>query len=171
MKRTIFTKLGLLSLLVALIAFDGFAQEEKPSPARTEEGKVAGANIKINYSSPAVKGRQIWGNLVPLGEVWRAGANEATTFETDKNINVQGKNLPKGKYSLFVIPNENESVLIFNKVADQWGSGDYDESEDALRVNVPSGQSQTLEERLTYELQDDGLELRWEYGKTFVKID
>ncbi len=118
MNTTIFRKLGILTLLVAIIAFDGFAQDEKPSPPRVVEGAVAGANIKINYSSPAVRGRQIWGNLVPLGEVWRAGANEATTFETDKDIKVQGEKLPKGKYSLFLIPNEGESTMIFNKIAD-----------------------------------------------------
>ena len=70
----------------------------RPSPPATATGKVNGATITINYSSPGVKGRQIWGSLVPYDKVWRAGANEATLFETDKDIKVEGKSLPAGKY-------------------------------------------------------------------------
>ncbi|XFE77212.1 DUF2911 domain-containing protein [Algoriphagus halophilus] len=155
-----------------LMAFVGFAAtaQEKPSPARTAEGTVGDAKITINYSSPAVKGRVIWGDLVPLGEVWRAGANEATTFTTTKDIMVEGKKLPAGTYGFFVIPGENTSTFIFNEVAKQWGAFDYDSSKDVLRVSVPSQQTSSMEERLVYEVKPSSFEIRWEYGKASAKL-
>jgi hypothetical protein len=171
MKKSIIAKFGLLTLVFAMVAMLSIAQDDKPSPARTAEGEINGAKITINYSSPAVKGRVIWGDLVPVGQVWRAGANDATTFETSKDIKVQGQTLPAGKYSIFLIPNEGESILIFNKVAKQWGAYSYDESQDALRVNVPSNLGSNMEERLVYEVKADGVEMKWEYYYTFVKIE
>lgn len=164
-----FKKSILVAALTAFVAVAGFSQE-KPSPAKVAEGTVAGAKITINYSSPAVKGRTIWGELVPLGQVWRAGANEATTFTTSKDIMVQGKKLPAGTYSFFIIPGETESTFIFNKVAKQWGAFNYDSKEDVLRVSVPSIQTSSMEERLVYEVKPDSFEIRWEYAKAAAKI-
>ncbi len=147
------------------------AQDEKPSPARTAEGEVNGAKITINYSSPAVKGRTVWGDLVPLGQVWRAGANDATTIEFSKDVKIQGQTLPAGKYSFFIIPRETESVFIFNKVAKQWGTYSYDQDQDALRVTVPSEQTSSMEERLVYEITSGGFEIRWEYGRAAVRVE
>lgn len=154
-------------LAIVLVAFVGFAAsaQEKASPAKTTEGMVGDAKITINYSSPAVKGRTIWGDLVPFNEVWRAGANEATTFTTTKDIMVQGKELPAGTYSFFVIPGDSgQSTFIFNKVAKQWGAFDYDPNEDVLRVDVPSGENPTMEERLVYEVNPDNFKIKWEHG-------
>ena len=89
--------------------------QDKPSPAQTAEGQVAGAKITIAYSSPAVKGRTIWGDLVPFGKIWRAGANDATTFTTSKDITVEGQKLPAGTYSFFIIPGESQSTFVFNE--------------------------------------------------------
>jgi hypothetical protein len=164
-----FRKTILSFVLTAFVVGAGFAQE-KASPAKVAEGTAGGSKITINYSSPAVKGRTIWGDLVPLGQVWRAGANEATTFTTSKDITVQGQKLPAGTYGFFIIPGETESTFIFNKVAKQWGAFDYNAKEDVLRVNVPSGQNSTMEERLVYEVKPDGFEVRWEYGKASAKI-
>ncbi|WP_228527689.1 DUF2911 domain-containing protein [Pararhodonellum marinum] len=158
-------------LVMGLFVQQTQAQEEKPSPARTAKGSINGANITVNYSSPAVKGRSIWGDLVPLGQVWRAGANEATTFETDKDIKVQGETLPAGKYSLFLIPDEYEPMMIFNKVHKQWGAFEYDQAEDALRVKVSPEGNEEMEERLVYNVTDDGLEVKWEYWKTKARIE
>lgn len=144
--------------------------QDKPSPAQTAEGQVAGAKITINYSSPAVKGRTVWGDLVPFGKIWRAGANDATTFTTSKDIMVEGQKLPAGTYSFFIIPRESQSTFVFNKVAKQWGSYTYDEKQDILRVNVTSQENTTLEERLVYEVKADSFEIRWEYGKAAAKI-
>jgi len=164
-----FTKNLLAFALMAFVSISAFAQE-KPSPAKTAEGMVGDAKVTISYSSPAVKGRTVWGDLVPLGEVWRAGANDATTFTTSKDIMVEGKTLPAGTYSFFIIPGEYESTMIFNKVAKQWGAFNYDSKEDALRVSVPSQQTSTMEERLVYEVMSNGFEIRWEYGKAAAKL-
>ncbi len=158
---------------IALTAFAAVAvfAQEKASPAKVAEGTVGDAKITINYSSPAVKGRVIWGDLVPLGQVWRAGANEATTFTTTKDILVQGKKLPAGTYGFFIIPSESgQSTFIFNKVAQQWGAFNYDSKEDVLRVDVPSGENSTMEERLVYEVKPGSFEIRWEYGKASATL-
>lgn len=162
-------------LALTLLAFVGFAAhaQEKASPAKTAEGTVGDAKITINYSSPAVKGRVVYGDsdaLVPLGEVWRAGANEATTFTTTKDIMVQGKKLPAGTYSFFIIAGEQSSTFIFNKTAKQWGAFDYDQAQDALRVDVPSQQTSSMEERLVYEVKPSSFEVRWEYGKASATL-
>src|SRR5690606_1794512 len=169
MKRSILHKFGFLALSLMLISLMRNAQE-KASPSKTAEGTVNGAKIKISYSSPAVKGRTIWGDLVPYGKVWRAGANEATIFETDKDIKVQGKALKAGKYSFFVIPGEQESTAIFNGETGQWGTN-YDQSKDVLRVQVPSVQSSNFEERLVYEVTKNGFEVRWADGRGHLTIE
>ena len=158
------------SLSFALLATVVSFAQEKASPAKTAEGTAAGAKITIKYSSPAVKGRTIWGDLVPLGQVWRAGADDATTFTTSKDITIEGQKLAAGTYSFFIIPGEGQSTFIFNKVAKQWGAYNYDSKQDALRVNVASQQTSTMEERLVYEVKPDSFEIRWEYGKASAKI-
>ncbi|HLT06529.1 MAG TPA: DUF2911 domain-containing protein [Cyclobacteriaceae bacterium] len=169
MKNNLFYKFGMLALSLMLISSMSYAQE-KASPAKTAEGTVNGAKIKINYSSPAVKGRTIWGDLVPLGKVWRAGANEATIFETNKDIKIQGKELKAGKYSFYIIPGETESTFIFNSQTGQWGT-QYDQSKDVLRVPVVSQQTSNFEERLVYEVTKNGFEVRWADGKGQVTIE
>lgn len=155
--------------LTAFVGLMAIAQE-KASPAMQAEGEIAGSKITIKYSSPAVKGRTIWGDLVPIGEIWRAGADDATTFTTSKDIMIQGKSLAAGTYSFFIIPGESESTMVFNKIAKQWGTYNYDAKEDALRVSVPSQQTSKMEERLVYEVKPDSFEIRWEYGKASAKI-
>lgn len=159
-------------LALSLFIFVGFAAsaQEKASPAMKAEGEVAGSKITINYSSPAVKGRTIWGELVPMGKIWRAGADNATTFTTSKDVMIEGKNLAAGTYSFFIIPGESESTLVFNKVAKQWGTYNYDAKEDVLRVNVASEQTSKMEERLVYEVKPNSFEIRWEYGRASAKI-
>ena len=117
---------------------------------------VAGANIKINYSSPGVKGREIWGGLVPYDQVWRTGANEATTFEVDKDVTINGSPLPAGRYAFFSIPTAGDWTLIFNTVPDQWGAYEYDESKDALRVTVAPQMAEDVQERLEFTIGNDG---------------
>ncbi len=120
MKKAI-TKGYILSLTSLFLASTIWAQNTRPSPAATASGNVRGANITINYSSPAVKGRKIWGELVPYDKVWRAGANEATLITIDKDVQVEGKALPAGKYSLYALPGETEWTIIINSVTGQWG--------------------------------------------------
>ena len=160
------------ALIVAfLITTVGLSQEKKvASPAETVKGKINGADVTIMYGSPSVKGRTIWGELVPFDAVWRAGANDATMFITDKPLTVEGQKLPAGKYSLFVIPNQKETTIIFNRVAKQWGAYDYDEKKDQLRVKVkPLAKSDTTE-RLNYTVNKDNVTLSWEKWNIVIPI-
>lgn len=154
-------KICLLFMLFSTITFVN-AQNKPASPAATATGKINGATITINYCSPSVKGRVIWGELVPFNKVWRAGANDATTFETDKELTIEGKKLPAGKYSFFVLPNEKECVIIFNKVAKQWGAFKYNEAEDQLRVIVKQQKADSNTESLIYNINKNSVVLTWE---------
>lgn len=178
MKKISISKGFILTMAIMLMASLTWAQEDKasrPSPPQTATGKAGGATITINYSSPAVKGRKIFGDLVPFDKVWRAGANEATIFETDKAIKVEGKALPAGKYSLYVVPGEKEWTFIFNSQTGQWGikrSGETSEdtSKDVLSVKVKPGKSASMNERLVYEVTSSGFALRWENTQAMVSI-
>lgn len=148
------------------------AQDQaKPSPAATATGKAGKANVTVKYSSPAVKGRTIWGSLVPYDKVWRAGANEATAVTFDQPVTVEGKALPAGTYALFVVPMEKQDwTVVFNKTANQWGAFKYDEKQDALRVMAKPRQAGSLSERLTYTVESPGLVLRWENVELPISI-
>jgi hypothetical protein len=161
MKRTILNFLGLFAAV--LVVVDAQAQ----SPAATATGKANGATITINYSSPSVKGRKIWGELVPYGKVWRAGANQATTIEFDKDVTVEGKKVPKGKYSLYALPGEKEWSIILNSQTGQWGitrGGETtrDASKDVAVVTVKPKKSAAMTEALKYEVNNNGFSLIWE---------
>jgi hypothetical protein len=143
---------------------------------KAEVMQVVGlTQINISYSRPGVKGRKIWGGLVPYDKVWRAGADEATkiTFSTD--VKIENKKLSAGSYSFFVIPNRKEWTIIFNKVADQWGAFEYNEAEDVLRIKVKS-KSGEFEEWLKYEFVRTGdytanIILHWEKQKIVLKLE
>lgn len=154
-------KIQLLFIALVTVTFVN-AQNKPASPAATATGKINGATISINYSSPSVKGRVIWGELVPFNKMWRAGANAATTIETDKDLTIEGKKLPAGKYSFFVIPNEKECILIFNKVAKMSGTSNYNEKEDQLRVTVKQQMADSSTESLIYTINKNSIVLSWE---------
>jgi hypothetical protein len=145
--------LGLVVVLVVgfAVSSTAFAQEKKVRPslhASVSQTIGVDTDITFDYSRPGVKGRTIWGELVPYGLApgnkyseekpfpWRAGANEKTTIAVSSDVLVDGKPLPAGKYSIHMIPSEKDWIVIFNKVSEGWGSYDYDEAEDALRVKV-----------------------------------
>lgn len=168
-------KLFSLSLLLTFFAVSYSATaQEKASPAATATGKVGDATITITYSSPAVKGRKIWGDLVPYDKVWRAGANQATTFETDKTIKVEGKELAAGKYSLFATPGEKEWHIIFNSQTGQWGikggQANRDAANDVLIIAVKPTTSSVMNERLLYEVTEKGFSLKWDNLEVPVSI-
>ena len=179
MKKNIISKALLITCIGLFITSLTRAQDEdkskRPSPPATATGKVMGATITIDYSSPAVKGRKIWGGLVPYGEVWRTGANEATLFQTDKDITVEGKSLPAGKYSLYTIPGENEWTIIFNSQTGQWGvkndeSTSENPADDVLRVTVKPEKSAAFNERMKFVVDNDGFALEWENLKVPVSV-
>lgn len=139
-------------------------KSQRPSPPAKVTQKISsGATISIDYSQPALKGRVIGQSVEPMADkVWRTGANEATVFETDKDIMVEGKKLPAGKYGLFTIMNGDNWTIIFNKTWDQWGAFNYKQSDDVLRVNVKSSTATTSMERMTFAISEAGkISLNW----------
>jgi tetratricopeptide (TPR) repeat protein len=155
-----------------------FAQREltmpEASPAATVIQRIGLTDITISYHSPQVKGRAVWGDLVPYNEVWRAGANENTVITFSTDVKVEGKNLPAGTYGLHMIPTQKEWTIIFNKNAYAWGSYFYDQKEDALRVTVNTKPA-NMQEWLSYTFSSIEPEsvtalLRWEKLAVPVKI-
>lgn len=136
--------------------------QDKPmaSPRATATGTVKGKNITIDYGQPSVKGREIWGKLVPYGQVWRTGANETTSIEVSEDVKLQGQALPKGKYALFTIPGEKEWTIVINKGI-KWGAYTYKQEEDVLRVNVPVKKSKTFTEKMTFTVSKKGVVSLW----------
>lgn len=132
--RTVLSFALLCTFVVAAVAQP--AGPPRVSPMATTSQVVGLAKVDVTYSRPSVNDRTVWGELVPYGEVWRTGANEATTFEISHDAKIDGKPLAAGKYALFTIPNKDSWTLIFNKEAEQWGAFQYKEGEDALRVEV-----------------------------------
>ena len=131
---------ALLALcLGALLAATAQAQSPIPpraSPPITVEQTVGFSKIKVSYGRPGVKGRQIFGGLVPWGEVWRTGADEATIFEISHDALIDGKKLPAGKYGFFTLPRQDGWTLIWNREADQWGAYEYKPDADVLRLEA-----------------------------------
>ncbi len=149
-------------------------QEEQPqiriSPKAEVMQTVGFTEVKIDYSRPGVKGRVIWGELVPFDKVWRCGANEATKFTFSADVLINDKLLKAGSYSFFAIPGTEEWTLIFNKVADQWGAFEYNEAEDALRIKVYPIEND-FQEWLTYTItrtSDTTADIKLEWEKLKV---
>jgi hypothetical protein len=169
MKLKKFQRLLLTTFLVIVGISNLTAQPGSPrqSPKMTATGKIGAATVTITYGSPSVKGRKIWGDLVPYGKVWRSGANEATLIETDKDLMVEGKKLAAGKYSLYTIPGEKEWQIIINSQTGQWGIERTGETtrnpeKDVLVVTVKPRQSSAMEESLVYKINNNGFVLKWE---------
>ncbi|OSZ77125.1 hypothetical protein CAP36_11965 [Chitinophagaceae bacterium IBVUCB2] len=115
---------------------------------------INGDSVKINYHSPGVRKRIIWGGLVPYDEVWVTGAHDATTIEIGKTIIISGKEIPAGKYAIFTIPGKSEWTVIINKHWKQHLATEYDEKEDVVRIKVRPRKN-THTERLQYFIKDD----------------
>jgi Protein of unknown function (DUF2911) len=160
MKKLVFL---LVALATATFAFAQDGKKAPASPAATAKGKIGNNEVTVSYNAPAVKGRKIWGGLVPYDQVWRTGANGATTIQLSKDAKIEGQDLKAGKYSLFTIPAQNgDWTVIFNKKADQWGSYNYDAKEDALRVKVKSKVALDSTERLTFLVDKNVVKMNWE---------
>lgn len=135
------------------------------SPRKELVGKAGDVPLVINYGSPAVNERTIYGDLVPYNKVWRTGANEATriTFSEDVMVGEANKKLPAGTYSLFTLPSSKEEwTVIFNKVADQWGAYDYEESADVVRIKGMSMPAVEKAERMDFALDGNNVQLMWD---------
>src|SRR5215471_19137645 len=146
---------------ILLMSVNAHAQEDKskrPSPPATASATTTkGVDIKIDYSQPSIKGREIGKDVEPMkGKVWRTGANEATVFEVNKDVTINGNKLPAGKYGLFTIWNGDAWTIIFNKTWNQWGAFNYKDADDVLRVHVKAGKAPQFSERMTFLVAKDG---------------
>ena len=165
--RSTFAICAVVAALVMTLAGLAAAQERGDDSARASknglaQGKIGAADVKVTYGRPKVKGREIWGALVPYDAVWRAGADEATTITFSKDVKVEGKAVPAGTYGLFYLPKKDGWTVILNKVPKQWGAFRYADKDDLLRVDVKPMMDQPMTEELTYEVAGDKVVLKWE---------
>ncbi|MCK6616319.1 MAG: DUF2911 domain-containing protein [Cyclobacteriaceae bacterium] len=139
----------------------------KKSVYKETHARVGNAHITIKYTAPVVKGRVIWGGLVPYNEVWVTGAHRATSFEIDKDFVIGNQTIPAGKYAIFTIPGEETWTFILNKNWDQHLADDYNPSEDIVRINVTPEKREETQERLLYAIEtisaaEGTLQISWE---------
>lgn len=166
-KKIIMRKLK-FTFVFLLIATVTFAQE---SPRKQATGNVGDITVDVDYGSPSVKGRTIWGELVPYGKVWRAGANENTTFSFDKDVKIGDDNVKAGKYGFFIVPNEDADwVIILSSKNNAWGAFSYAEDEDVLRLNVTPVFVDENQEQLAYTIGDEGIQFAWEKVTFIIPI-
>jgi hypothetical protein len=161
-----------------MISSQSYAQNDKEvriSPKAAVIQTVGFTEVRIDYNRPGVKGRVIWGGLVPYNKVWRTGANEATKFTFTTDVKINDKTLKAGSYSFFAIPTNENWTLIFNKVADQWGTFEYNEAEDALRFEITPEEG-SLQEWLAYTITKTSknsavVTLEWEKLKVPFSVE
>lgn len=152
-KSLLFSCFSFVALSVTTMSAQTALGLPEASQAAIVKQRVGITHITITYSRPLVNGRKVWGALVPMGEVWRAGANANTTIEFSTPVQVEGKPLPAGKYGLHMIPKADWWTIIFSKMAVAWGSYTYDQKEDALRVEVEP-REHAMEEALEFEFEE-----------------
>ncbi len=156
-----------VALMIAIFAIGMAAQQQNPlSPPGTASVKFDdGKTVTIDYSRPSMRNRKIFGALVPYGQIWRTGANAATSLKTDVNLTIGGAAVPAGSYTLFTIPSETGWKLIINKQTGEWGT-DYDEKQDLARVDMKVAKNAAPTEQFTISLDKMGgnsatLKLDW----------
>jgi len=178
-KNNTMKKILSLAILLSLFAIQANAQKPKEDkskraslPAKVTQQIPSGATIIIDYSQPLVKGRTIGKDLEPMeGKVWRTGANEATVFETDKDVTINGENLPAGKYGFFTLFNGKEVTLIFNKTWNQWGAFTYKQADDQLRVKTNYEEVSSPSEKMTFTVSPQGeVNLLWGNRKVTFQV-
>ena len=172
-------KITFITILILCLSASIFAQLTVPRTSQRSmiSQTVGDTNVEIVYHRPNAKGRTIFGTekaLVPYGEVWRTGANNATTFEITNDATINGKPLSAGKYSLYTIPNQNEWTIIFNKTWDQWGTI-YEQDKDALRVTAKPAAG-NFEETMSFEFDNvtdktTQMVIAWDKTRVPVTID
>lgn len=174
MKKTALVTLFLLAISVVALAQQD--KSKRPSPPAQAQCKFSdGKMITVDYSSPRAKGRKIFGELVPYGEVWRTGANEATTFVSTANLNAGGKDIPAGSYTVFTIPEQDKWTLIISKHTGEWGIPYKYESEELVRIPMAASKTSGPVENFTISFDQSGgactMQLSWENTQASVKFD
>ena len=167
-----------LAIFVVVLTTLAACQKDKsqrPSPPAQAQCSFAdGKSVTVDYSSPRMKGRKVFGELVPYGEVWRTGANEATTFVTTANLNIGGVSVPVGNYTIFTVPNQNGWKLIVNKKTGEWGIPYKYESDELGRADMKVSQTGSPVENFTIAFDQGGsactMNISWENTKASVQI-
>src|SRR6202047_4957055 len=169
-------RLALVVLLLPVFALVACAQEgsKRPSPAAQAQCKFSdGKTIKSDYSSPRMKGRKIFGGLVPYGQVWRAGANDATTFVTTADVMLGSAHVPAGSYTLFAIPNQDKWTLIISKKTGEWGTKyagpEFDLARVDMKVSTPPAPVENF--TIAFDKTGSGCTMRVEWEKTRASVD
>jgi len=183
MRNKAFAVIGIaLALGLSVAAQQPGDKSKRPSPPGTADCKFAdGKTVHIDYSRPSMKGRQIYGGLVPYGKVWRTGANEATTFVTDTDVVINGTAVPKGSYTIFTVPAEapGKWKLIVNKLTGEWGVNKQEgytyDSTELARIDMDAKPLDTPVEQFTIGFANKGkdtctLQLDWEKTQAFVDV-
>jgi hypothetical protein len=165
--------LGLLCILTfTLLASAQQDKSKRPSPPAQAQCKLPdGKTITVDYSSPRLKGRQVGGEVAPFGEIWRTGANEATTFVTTANLSVGGTDVPAGSYTIFTIPEQDKWTLIVSKVTGEWGVPYKDEykSQELARLPMQVSKTSAPVENFTISFdQSGGCTLQLSWGNTMA---
>lgn len=150
-------------------------KSQRPSPpAKAECALAGGKTINIDYSSPRAKGRKIYGDLVPFGAIWRAGANEATTFVTTADLTVGGKDVPAGSYTIFTIPNADKWTLVISKETKEWGTAYPGPDKDLTRADMKVSKLPSPVENFTIAFDKAGsgcaLRMDWETTRASVEV-
>ena len=166
-----------LGIAVSLVTVAGVssAEEKRASPHEKVSAVVGKANVTVEYGRPLKKSREIFGALVPYGDVWRTGADEATTLTTDADLVIGDVTVPKGKYSLFTLPTKDSWKLIINKTPDQWGAYKYDAKQDLGRTSLKVSAAPASVEQFTIAIKTgadkkSSLELAWDKTVASVSI-
>ena len=166
-----------LTAALALAGVAAHAQQDKasrPSPPAKAECKLSGGkSVTIDYSSPRAKGRKIMGGLVPYGQVWRAGANEATAMTVSSDITVGGTAVPAGKYTLFTVPGEDKWSLVISKKTGEWGTAYPGPDNDLARIDMKVSKTSAPVENFTiaFDEKGGGCTLRMEWENTRASVD
>lgn len=170
MRRTLII-IGIALVTIVVISAVVYLMRTRPSPAAVTTYETPQLNIEVNYSQPSKRDREIFGGLVPYGEVWRTGANEATEISFNKDVLFGGSPLPSGTYSLFTIPREDQWTIILNEETNLSGT-DYDASNDVLRVEAPVEEIQDEVEVFTIEVEESpqGARLIFLWDRTRVSV-
>ena len=156
---------------------DSANQQPKPKSPHTFAMATIGNNhIHVDYSSPSVRGRQIWNGLVAYKQVWAAGAHNATSISFGADVVMEGKTIQKGKYGFFIIPDKDQWTLILNKNWNMHLADNYNEADDIIRIITIPGKNKALKEALTYEIIETGknkglIKMSWEYLSVSIKFE
>jgi len=163
----------LVTLTSAALLFaqhDAAGGDKKPlSPPAKAETTIAGKKVSIDYSAPSVRGRKIFGGLVPYGQVWRTGANAATTLTTETDLVIGGTKVPAGTYTLYTVPAEKGWKLIVNKQTGQWGT-EYSQGQDLARIDMNTSRLSAPVETFKVSLDNGKLALEWENTRAEVEL-